>query len=150
MTKPEIILGVYLFPDKAKKRVKGAWGNKNSRLTATASSFKIKSKHPAWQAITSNRIDFGASCQELLIPFTHSPLQVQFPVANWRPDPANLCSPERSGLVSRAASCAGGSGASKHTPEPWRCCAHQLDFLPGAGSAKVNNYDTTLTDVSEV
>lgn len=147
MTKPEIILGVYLFPDKAKKCVKGAWGNKNTRLTAAASCFKIKSKHSTWQAITSN---FGTSCQDSLIPFTHSPLEEQFPVANWCPDPANLCSHKLPGLVSRAASCAGGSRARKHTPAPWGCSAHQLDFLPGADSAKVNNYDTTLTDVSQV
>lgn len=149
MTKPEIILRVYLFPYEAKKCRKGTWG-KHTRLTATVSCFKIKSQHPTWQVITSHRIYFGTSCQELLIPFTGSPLEVQFPVANWCPDPANLCSHECPALVSRAANSAGGSGAGKHMLEAWGCSAHQLDFLPGAYSAKVNNYDTTLTDVSEV
>lgn len=99
MTKPEIILGVYLFPDEAKKCGKGAWG-KHTRLIATASCFKIKSQHTTWQAVTSNRIYFGTSCQELLIPFTHSPWEVQFPVANWcpDPDPASVCSHKRPGL----------------------------------------------------
>lgn len=73
-----------------------------------------------------------------------------FPGTNWRTDPANLYSHECSGLVSRAAGYAGGSGSGKHTPEALGCSAHQVDFLLEAYGAKVNNHNTTLTDVSEV
>lgn len=41
MTKPEIILGVYLFPDLTKKRAKGTQV-KHISLTTTAFCFKIK------------------------------------------------------------------------------------------------------------
>lgn len=73
-----------------------------------------------------------------------SPLEMQFPVTNGCPDPANLCSCERSALVSRAAGHAGSSGADKHRSEALGCHAHRLGFLLGA------YHDATFPDVSDV
>lgn len=86
-----------------------------------------------------------------------SPLEMQFPVTNGCPDPANLCSCERSALVSRAAGRAGSSGADKHRSEAldamltgWASClglimmppsqTYQMYEVPNTFTAVLNNF----------
>lgn len=51
-------------------------------------------------------------------------------------------------MVSRAQVTPAAAGLVSNTPAALGCGAHPAGFLLGAYSAKVNNHDTALTDVS--